>query len=366
MNMVNNKIGGGYTLSVVVPVYNSEKTIVECVNSIRNQTYKNIEIICVNDGSTDNSLQILNDLAKEDSRIIVINQLNGGVSAARNKGIDTSNADYITFVDSDDTIESTMYEKMMQKMVYHSADCVICGSKEYKAAGNVVCYSVPYANTLIENHNEIIQKIVAPALGHINGNVPICVSASVWNKIFSKEILNENKIRFNESRRFGEDWQFCLEYFSHSNSIYMLNEMLYRYIHQNNESLVTKTRFDFLETCFLDRNMFRKLFPELNWEKSNVINDYIQCPIKAAHYYRVRLNGKALKNKLSEMYPICKNDKLFCQYIAKHGGLYNICFRHPFWFEKYIILRTNTKVIKTKIILFLSKIKKSIKNKRTL
>ena len=86
-------------ISVIVPVYNAEKYLVQCLNSIINQTFKDIEIICINDGSTDNSLKILKEFSEKDSRIKIINQKNSGVSIARNKGIDTASGDYIFFVD---------------------------------------------------------------------------------------------------------------------------------------------------------------------------------------------------------------------------------------------------------------------------
>ena len=99
------------TLSVIVPIYNSELYIEECINSIVNQSFKNLEIILINDGSTDSSLQICNELAVKDSRIIVLDQENRGQSAARNRGLDIANGDFITFVDSDDSISLDLYER---------------------------------------------------------------------------------------------------------------------------------------------------------------------------------------------------------------------------------------------------------------
>ena len=93
------------TVSVIIPVYNVEQYLSKCLDSVINQTFKNIEIICINDGSTDNSLKILNEYAMADKRIIVINQENSGVYAARNKGLQIANGKYISFVDSDDWIE---------------------------------------------------------------------------------------------------------------------------------------------------------------------------------------------------------------------------------------------------------------------
>ena len=101
-------------VSVIVPVYNVENYLEECVNSILNQTYENLEIILVDDGSTDNCPQICDDWAKKDKRIKVIHKANGGVSSARNVGLDNATGEYIGFVDSDDYIDITMYEKMLK------------------------------------------------------------------------------------------------------------------------------------------------------------------------------------------------------------------------------------------------------------
>ena len=98
-------------VSVVIPVYNVEDYLRDCLDSIVNQTLKDIEIICINDGSTDNSLEILEHYKSKDERIKVISQENGGISAARNKGIDLASGDYISFIDSDDYIDNNFYEK---------------------------------------------------------------------------------------------------------------------------------------------------------------------------------------------------------------------------------------------------------------
>ena len=97
-------------VSVVIPIWNTEKYLRKCLASVVNQTYKNLEIICINDGSPDNSLAILEEYAKKDSRIIIINQGNAGVSTARNRGLDIATGEYISFVDPDDWIESNTYE----------------------------------------------------------------------------------------------------------------------------------------------------------------------------------------------------------------------------------------------------------------
>ena len=114
------------TVSVIVPVYNSEKYLNRCVDSILNQTYRSIELILVDDGSPDNSGRICDEYAEKDSRVRVIHKANAGVSAARNSGLEVASGDYATFVDSDDYIEPDMYSDMMEKVNQYNCDVVMC------------------------------------------------------------------------------------------------------------------------------------------------------------------------------------------------------------------------------------------------
>ena len=114
-------------ISVIVPVYNVEQYLERCVDSIINQTYKNLEIILVNDGSTDNSGQLCDELAKKDDRIRVIHKKNGGLSDARNVGIDEAESELIGFIDSDDYIDEDMYELLINNMKNANADLSMCG-----------------------------------------------------------------------------------------------------------------------------------------------------------------------------------------------------------------------------------------------
>ena len=114
-------------VSVIVPIYNVEKYLRKCVSSILEQSYKNIEIILVDDGSTDMSGKICDELSKEHDNVIVIHKQNGGLSSARNAGIEASNGDYLSFIDSDDYIEKTMYEEMVNAIENSKKDIASCG-----------------------------------------------------------------------------------------------------------------------------------------------------------------------------------------------------------------------------------------------
>ena len=118
-------------ISVIVPIYNVEKYLAKCIDSIINQTLTNIEIILVNDGSTDNSRKIIDKYDKKDSRIKVIHKKNGGQGSARNAGLDIAKGEYIGFVDSDDWIDSNMYENLYNAAISNNADIVVCNRKVF-------------------------------------------------------------------------------------------------------------------------------------------------------------------------------------------------------------------------------------------
>ena len=131
-------------ISVIVPVYKAEDVLIKCVESILTQTYKNLEVILVDDGSPDHSGAICDQYVKKDNRVKVIHKKNGGVSSARNCGLDVATGDYCTFVDSDDYIDPTMYENMMKKAKQFDCDVVMCDCvKEYGDRSEVYTHEIP-------------------------------------------------------------------------------------------------------------------------------------------------------------------------------------------------------------------------------
>ena len=125
-------------LSIILPVYNVEKYLPDCLTSILNQTYDDFELIIIDDGSTDQSLSICKAYELKDTRIRVYSQCNAGLSAARNKGIDCSQGTYLAFVDSDDTIDSEMYETMMSALEESEVDIVVCGHRVVSENGEII------------------------------------------------------------------------------------------------------------------------------------------------------------------------------------------------------------------------------------
>lgn len=212
-------------ISVIVPVYNVEKYLAKCIESIINQTYKDLEIICVNDGSTDNSLQILESYAKNDDRIKIVNRENGGLSAARNSGLDVAAGEYCYFVDSDDWIELDTIEKLIHIITSYNVDVVVHSALNIAEDESCVITA--------KNNNQWFEKRskhdgVYDVPLEINRKIP----AVAWNKLYKMEIIKQYNCRFHEGL-VNEDELFIWTYMIHCKNYYYLNEKLYNYFRRS-------------------------------------------------------------------------------------------------------------------------------------
>lgn len=185
-------------ISIIVPVYNVEPYLEKCIDSILKQTHRNFELIIVDDGSTDGCPTICDQLAERDSRIVVIHKKNGGLSSARNAGLNLAKGDYIGFIDSDDWIVSDMYEQMMFTMNDHQCQCVICDYFKSYDENNNVPHKIDTVETVLSTEN-IREKLCA----RLNGEKNDLTYFFAWNKLFTKEVWGD--MRFDESLKNGED-----------------------------------------------------------------------------------------------------------------------------------------------------------------
>ena len=216
-------------ISIIVPVYNAEKTLQRCVASLVRQTYENIEIILVNDGSRDGSLMLCRELARQDDRIRVIDKPNGGVSSARNAGLDATQGDFIMFCDSDDWAESQWCEAL---------------HNEYQPEHMTVCDFFWDAVPPLE-HDQPTETVEKRYYMHRSK-----LMCSPINKLFSASVIKNNPIRFSRKLSLGEDFVFCLTYLcSISADIRYVYRQLYHYDTANEDSLSKKAPA--LEQCEL-------------------------------------------------------------------------------------------------------------------
>lgn len=201
-------------VSVIIPVYNVEKYLRKCLDSVINQTLVDIEIICVNDGSTDNSLEILQEYAQLDNRIKIVNQENQGLGAARNSGMQVATSDYIGFIDSDDWVALDFYEKLYNKAVSNNADIVRCS------------YLYSYENDYkpARLNNKFLEFDIKNSLVDRN-----CHDVVVWNAIYKTEFLSKNDIMFFDNINCAEDISFTARTSFYSEKIYSVGTTMYYY-----------------------------------------------------------------------------------------------------------------------------------------
>lgn len=206
-------------ISIIISVYNVEKYLDECLKSIFNQTYKDMEVIIINDGSTDNSLTIINKYRKKYSNIVYIEQENKGLSDARNLGLSIAKGDYILYIDSDDYIDSQMLEFMIQKLETDKSDMVIIGHNEFyddMASKGVDIFLD------VDNQRVYTGKEVADLMLNCN------IMGVAWNKLYKKEKLLKENFNF-ESGRYTQDWYPTFKHISTLEKISFVNLPLYKY-----------------------------------------------------------------------------------------------------------------------------------------
>ena len=229
-------------ISIIVPVYNVEKYLEECIDSILNQTYKNLEIILVDDGSTDNSGIICEDYAKIDSRIKVIHKKNGGLSDARNVGIDKALGEFIIFVDSDDYIDRSMCEILFAYANKYNVDIVSCNFKRV-FEDNIIEFNTPLFKEKMKifTSNKILEKYFLTLAPEI---------FATWNKLYKKRLFfADERIRFPVNR-LHEDIATTYKLYAKSEKVILLNELLYNY-RQRNDSIMKKISYKNIEDLII-------------------------------------------------------------------------------------------------------------------
>lgn len=214
-------------VSIIVPIYNAEKFIDKCLNAIVNQSYHNIEIILVNDGSTDQSIDKCIVWEQADSRIRVIDQVNGGVSIARNKGIDVATGELLLFIDVDDYIEQETVKTLVEQQSQTQADMVIYGFYRHLMDG-----------TIRKNEGNQTTKMMSSSqfLSQFWQHYEEEITNTPFNKLYKSQILKENHIYFPEGITMGEDLLFNLDYLAFTKQILIFDSYLYHYMMHPNQA----------------------------------------------------------------------------------------------------------------------------------
>lgn len=212
-------------ISVIIPVYNTSPFLRDCLDSVLNQTYANFEVICVNDGSTDDSLSVLNYYSENHKNLIIIDQLNNGVSAARNNGLKRATGDYITFVDSDDYIDRNYLSNLVDELNGTQYDLICSGLRDFDSTGIIKTIRLDSAIFCLTNHVNIIKFLETP------------LNTSPVAKLYRRDIIQKFNIRFKLGLSLGEDRDFNLRFFSKCKEIRTCSFINYFYRKDVKESL---------------------------------------------------------------------------------------------------------------------------------
>ncbi len=296
-------------VSVIIPIYNSEKKLCRCVDSVLSQTYTDFELILVDDGSTDSTPQICDDYALKDKRIKVIHKSNEGVSAARNDGIKIAKGNYITFVDSDDYIDPIFLERALDFVEKYSADVYICGILFEKWLNNQIISKRKYGNAQIKKYSaKTLLEANETDYPLINISGPCC-------KLFPRKKLINNNIFFNEEMSRGEDSDFNLQVINSMDSFVFDSETFYHYTFNEGETLFNSYRNDIYEiTASVYGNMYDTMIRKQCSKKSIITfkNMYVGLMIGCIHHYYIYRKKNNNKER-SEIISKISKDELFCK-----------------------------------------------------
>ncbi|MFS4085063.1 glycosyltransferase family 2 protein [Aerococcus urinaeequi] len=207
-------------VSIIVPVYNAASYLSKCITSILNQSYQNLECILVNDGSIDNSLDICLEWARKDTRVQVIDQKNGGVSVARNQGIQASRGEFILFVDSDDTIDRNTVSYLVKEQAVENVDIVVFGLVRHFRDGHISKSSGIHSKRKLTFEDFI---------ANFWDNYEDELTNSPTNKLFKANIIKQHQIEFPLGMKMGEDLLFNLAYLEHVKEIFVTDQHFYHY-----------------------------------------------------------------------------------------------------------------------------------------
>lgn len=288
--MVNPKI------SIIIPVYNVEKYLPQCLDSIINQTLKDIEIICIDDGSTDNSLNILKEYQKKDNRIIIIEQQNGGAGKARNNGLKVARGKYLLFLDADDFFERNMCEKCYKKIEEEESDVLVFYSKQYNNKTKTVT-EMPWSLRIqnLPNHKPFSPNEMNKYIFNSFQNWP-------WNKMFRHDFIKRNNIFFQEIKRTNDMAFVCLA-LALSNKISIIEEAFTYYRIETGTSLQQtndKSPLCFWEACLETKRRLQEYGIYENYEQS-----LLNTILTGAFY---NLGTLKTWKAYNELYFLLKND----------------------------------------------------------
>ena len=300
-------------LSVIIPVYNAEKYLNKCLDSLICQSMKEMEIISVNDGSIDNSLHILKEYEEKDRRVIIVNQKNGGPANARKAGYNVSKGKYIALVDADDWVEQDVYCSVIQRMELVDADIGVFNWYINDEFRQTSCLSIDKELT-IEERNTIVKLSLSALCGRENPIIFGRAEAVPWNKVYKRELLEQlagqGKL-FIDNMRYYDDGYFIIRVFHMAKKLLLMSQYGYHVRRDNVESITTKyyntlpPKEDFDSYMIIGKEYnLGELYDEV--VNSLIVNLFWRC-IDRAHYFHKK-NEKKFTEQIMEINHLIKGE----------------------------------------------------------
>lgn len=303
-------------ISVIVPIYNVSYYIRQCIDSICCQTYKNLEIILIDDGSTDDCPEICDEYKQKDARIVVIHKENGGLVSARKAGIQIARGDYITYVDGDDWIEPDMYEKLYSKMAESNADIVMCGHfHDTGSTSKELYHDIPNG---YYGKKQLLESVY-PEMIVGRTFFDDKIYPNLWDKLFKRDSIMQYQMAVDERLKMGEDAACAYPALLNAGSIYVIRECLYHY--RQTLTSMTKSIQDYTQ----EREQFRILYSSVDksFEKYKNIADLREQWLKYVLFLMIsRADGLYRGYKeLDFLFPFSSVEK-GCNIILYGAGTY--------------------------------------------
>jgi len=315
-------------ISIIIPIYNVSKFLPDCLDSIINQSYNNLEIICINDGSTDDSKNIILKYKEKDNRIILINQENKGLAGARNTGLKYATGKYVYFCDSDDWIDKDLIKHSYEQIQKYNSDLVIF---DFNNVYDGLIVKVNRVSSFIQKYGHKVFNF------NENKNI-IYQNPSACAKLYKKSFLEQNNLYFPEDLRFGEDSPFWIKLLFCNPKITLLNEYLYFY-RKREGGLTTKTT-DFVERQWYVYTELKKVLKEKNASSENMLLALdFECRLAVYNYSAI--------NNFSQFIPFEKSIKQFAkeyEYFKNCNlwgmkGYFLLKYRLPYMIGKKFVLK---------------------------
>ncbi len=288
------------TVSIIVPVYNAQAYLHKCIDSLLSQSFQDFELILVNDGSKDNSGKICDEYAEKDNRIKVIHKENGGVSTARNRGLDEAQGTYIMFCDSDDFIKEDFSAPVVE-LADGNEDClVLCGITQLKddnSTHDVLCPAFSRGEKVSMSNVDFCDLYVK-----LNNIEPFLLMNMPYNKLFSRRIIEEHHLRFDTSIHYNEDFIFNLNYLDKVNTVKIYNESVYYYYVDAPGSLCKRYFKDLMEMFRVKEDTLKATILDKASDKDGARRVYSTLIFNDTH--------RAINNTFSPSNPASEKEKI--------------------------------------------------------